>query len=59
MEMMKRLEAYEKSMITPNIGPEIENGNPRHFNGTFSPGWCQSEPNVYDIWSNVEIDILE
>ena len=55
---MKRLEGYRKSMIAPDVAPDSEKGNPKHFNGTFSPGWCRPEPNLVDILSDVAIEIL-
>ena len=56
--MMKRLEEYQASMIPPNIGPDTDEGDPRKFNNTFSPGWCQSEPNFTDLELNIDINIL-
>ena len=55
---MKRLEGYRKSMIAPDVAPDSEKGNPKQFNGTFSPGWCRPEPNLVDILSDVAIEIL-
>ena len=57
-DMMKKLEEYRLSMIPPNIGPDTDDGDPRKFNNTFSPGWCESEPISADILSDVAIDIL-
>ena len=56
--MMQRLEEYRESMISPDVAPDSEKGNPMHFNGTFSPGWCRSEPSHVDISIDVRIDIL-
>lgn len=56
--MLKRLAEYKETMIPPNIGDDSEKGNPKYFNGTFAPGWCQSEPKTNDFWVDVEIDIL-
>ena len=56
--MLRRLEEYRETMIPPNIGDDVEQGNPKYFNGTFAPGWCQSEPKANDFWVDVEIDIL-
>ena len=47
-DLMERLEKYLKSMISPNIKDEIEEGNPNNFGGFWSPGWCQSEPQEVD-----------
>ena len=58
MKMMNRLEEYRKSMIPPDVAPDSEKGNPKHFNGTFSPGWCRSEPSFVDILTDVAIEIL-
>ena len=55
--MMKRLEEYRVSMIPPNIGPDTDDGDPRKFNNTFSPGWCASEPNVADSYQDIDISI--
>ena len=57
-EMMQRLAEYEETMIPPNIGDKTEKGNPKHFNGTFSPGWCQSEPKAFDNWADVAVDTI-
>ena len=27
-----------------HVANDVEEGNPVHFNGTFSPGFCDSEP---------------
>ena len=43
-ELMNKLEEYKKTMIPPNVEPETEKGNPKYFNGTYSPGWCESKP---------------
>lgn len=56
--MMKRLEEYEASMIPPNVGPDTSNGDPEYFNGTFSPGWCKSEPRAMEDQVDVDIEIL-
>jgi len=46
-EMMNRLEAYEATMIPPHIADLVEEGNPSHFGGVWSPGWCESEPQLH------------
>jgi len=43
--MIARLEEYMLTMIPPDCADDIEEGNPIHFNGTFAPGFCESEPN--------------
>ena len=55
---MKKLEKYRETMIPPDVAPDSEKGSPIHFNGTFSPGWCQSDPSVADIFTDVAIEIL-
>ena len=57
-DMMKRLEEYQASMIPPNIGPDTGDGDPRKFNNTFSPGWCESEPNFRNLELDIDINIL-
>ena len=57
-DMMKRLEEYQASMIPPNIGPDTDDGDPRKFNNTFAPGWCESEPNFRNLELDIDIDIL-
>ena len=44
-EMKMKLEEYRLSMISPHIADETKEGNPSNFNGVWSPGWCESEPN--------------
>ena len=44
-EMKMKLEEYRLSMIPPHIADETKEGNPSNFNGVWSPGWCESEPN--------------
>ena len=58
LKMMKRLKEYEASMIPPNVGPDTSNGDPVYFNGTFSPGWCKSEPSAMIDQVDVDIEIL-
>ena len=43
-ELKDKLDTYQKTMIPPNVLPETEKGNPKYFNGTYSPGWCKSQP---------------
>ena len=57
-EMMNRLQEYRLTMIPPDVGDDSEKGNPQHFNGTFSPGWCQSEPITIDSSNGVAIEII-
>ena len=45
-------------MIPPNVGPDTGNGDPKYFNGTFSPGWCKSEPRLMEDPVDVDIEIL-
>jgi len=45
-ELMDKLEEYKKTMIPPNVEPETEKGNPKYFNGTYAPGWCESKPKL-------------
>ena len=35
---------YWVTMIPADVAKDVEEGNPVHFNGTFSPGFCDSEP---------------
>ena len=44
-KMMKKLAEYQSTMIPPHIANEIKEGNPNNFNGAWSSGWCESEPN--------------
>jgi len=39
-----RLEEYVATVIPEHSAHEIEEGNPCHFGGAYSPGWCESEP---------------
>ena len=50
-KMMERLKEYWLTMIPADVGNDVEEGNPIHFNGTFSPGFCESEP----IWSTYNL----
>ena len=45
-ELMDKLDQYKKTMIPPNVEPETEKGNPKYFNGVYSPGWCESKPTL-------------
>ena len=56
--MMNRLQEYRLTMIPPDVGDDSEKGNPQHFNGTFSPGWCQSEPITIESSDDVAIEII-
>jgi len=44
-QMRQRLKEFESTMIPPNIAKDVDEGNPSHFNGTWSSGWCESLPN--------------
>jgi len=43
-EMLLKFDEYESTMIPPHTAAETEAGNPSHFDGVWSPGWCESEP---------------
>ena len=43
-KMKARYNEYEMSMIPPDIAGETSKGNPSHFGGVWSTGWCESEP---------------
>ena len=43
-QLMEKLMEYWSTMIPADVGKDVEEGNPIHFNGTFSPGFCDSEP---------------
>ena len=61
LEMMNRLEEYRLTMIPPNIANDSTKGDPIHFNGTFSPGWCQSEPGdpgFVELLEDVAIEVV-
>ena len=45
-ELKAKLDKYQETMIPPHVAPETEKGNPKYFNGVYSPGWCQSEPTL-------------
>ena len=45
---MEKLMEYWATMIPADVAKDVEEGNPVHFNGTFSPGFCNSEP----FWAN-------
>jgi hypothetical protein len=32
------------TMVEPDIGEEVERGNPALFGGNWSPDWCNSRP---------------
>ena len=44
MEMKAKYKDYEMSMIPPDNAAETAKGNPSHFGGVWSTGWCESEP---------------
>lgn len=43
-DLKARLSKYSKTMIKPDIGAEIQAGNPNNFGGFFTSGWCKAEP---------------
>ena len=43
-KLMEKLMEYWVTMIPADVAKDVEEGNPVHFNGTFSPGFCDSEP---------------
>ena len=43
-KMMEKLMEYWVTMIPADVAKDVEEGNPVHFNGTFSPSFCDSEP---------------
>ena len=43
-DLMGRLSKYFKTMITPDSTQDIEAGNPKHNDGIWPVGWCQSRP---------------
>ena len=43
-DMRARYEEYEASMIPPDNADQTGQGNPSHFGGVWSTGWCDSEP---------------
>ena len=45
-EILQRYKEYESTMIPPFTADEIEEGNPIHFNGIWSSGWCKSGPGL-------------
>ena len=42
--MFQRFKEYESTMIPSNKADDVEEGNPIHFDGVWSSGWCESEP---------------
>ena len=49
-QMMEKMMEYWSTMIPADVGKDVEEGNPIHFNGTFSPGFCDSEPYWQSIY---------
>jgi hypothetical protein len=57
--MLKRLDAYEATMIEPDVAPEIADGNPNNFGGFLTPGWCEAQPAKAEQYGqNVVLDIV-
>ncbi len=42
--MQVRLAEYMLTMVEPDIGEEVERGEPAFFGGNWSPGWCNTRP---------------
>lgn len=42
--MLKKLAKFDASMIPPNVKDQVDSGNPKHFNGVYTTGWCQAQP---------------
>ena len=43
-KMLERYKEHESTMIPPFTADPVDEGNPMFFNGTWSPGWCESKP---------------
>ena len=43
-KMLERYKEHESTMIPPFTADQVDEGNPIFFNGTWSPGWCESKP---------------
>jgi len=57
-DMRARYEEYEASMIPPDNAAETGQGNPSHFGGVWSTGWCESEPAALVYETVPAIDIV-
>ncbi len=55
-KLLLRFEQFAKNMIPPDIAREEEKGNPSHFHGVYTSGWCKAEPDI--IADSIYIDVI-